>query len=313
MFVERLIASMAKNRIDTSNPDTIKRLMKEGRGFGDYENYISWLHVQDVPSLGRSHRMQGWRTGNRVVHLLSYLEVQHFYNLEWDRRVDDYHEQFPLDKEVTERLAKNMGIPHPRIHGRRRNANGEWTVVRATNVMTTDILVFYKVGDRTWREAHSVKPLAKLEGKGNERTKEKLRLEQAYWEGLNEEWEGLNVKWRLVTDAPVGPEHGFSPDALIVIDRVLVSNMEWIHDCFHLDGFASLTKADVVRVHDALWTQVREGREALTDLAIRCDESLKLPEGASLTIAKHLMARRVWPVDFTKPFHPCHPLALNLN
>jgi hypothetical protein len=294
---------MGKNRIDTANPRTIARLMKEGRGFGDGENYVSWLKVQDVPSLGRSHRIQGWRTRNRVVHLMSYLELQHFYTLEWDSFVFDYHEQFPLVLDSTKEIANRIGIRHPASNSKRRSKTSQITIVRAPNVMTTDFLVFYKVGDKTYREAHSVKPAVMLEGKRGDRVKEKLNLERVYWEELG-------VKWRLVTDELVNPDHGFATDSLMVINKVLAVNVEAIHGYHDLHHFASLSSQDVERVNNFLVPQVEEGQSALAELADCCDKRLRLPSGASLTIAKYLIARKIWPADFSMPFHPCRPLSL---
>jgi hypothetical protein len=294
---------MGRNRIDTSNPRTIERLKREGRGLGEGQAYVSWLKVQDVPSRGRSHRMQGGKTGNRVVHLMSYLELQHFYTLEWDRRVFDYHEQYPLALEATKEIAQRMGIKHPARNSRRVASGGEISIVRAPNVMTTDFLVLYKDGGKTYREAHCVKPSATLEGKRGERVREKLRLESTYWEEHG-------TKWRLVTDEPVNRDHGFAADSLVVIDRVLAANVEAIHGYYYLDHFSNLTMQDVERVNDCLLSEVQEGRSSLANVASLCDERFRLPPGGSLTIAKYLIARRIWPADFSRPFHPCQPLAL---
>jgi len=294
---------MGKNRIDTSNPKTIERLMKEGRGFGDGDNYISWLKVQDVPSLGRSHRVRGWRTGNRVVHLMSYLELQHFYTLEWDRRVFDYREQFPLALDSTKEIANRLGIRHPAVNSKRGSKHSKIVTVKAPNIMTTDILVTYKDQGKTCSEAHSVKPASKLEGKGGERVREKLNLERVYWEKLG-------TQWRLITDQPINPAHGFAPESLVVIEKVLAANVEAVHGYYDLHNFVSLSSDDVERVNNLLFPQIHEGQLGLAELANRCDECLRLPPGASLTIAKYLIAHRIWPVDFSKPFHPCRPLAL---
>jgi hypothetical protein len=294
---------MGKNRIDTANPRTIARLIKEGRGFGEGENYVCWLKVQDVPSLGRSHRIQGWRTGNRVVHLMSYLELQQFYTLEWDPLVIDYHEQFPLDLDSTKTIANRIGVRHPASNSKRSSKVARTVIVRAPNVMTTDLLVFYKDDGKTYREAHSVKPAVKLDGKHGERVKEKLHLERIYWEEQG-------TKWRLVTDEPVSPDQGFAPESLIIINKVLAANVEAVHGYYHLDQFGSLSNQDVERVNDFLLPRVQEGQLGLADLANYCDERLQLPSGASLTIAKYLIARKIWPADFSKPFHPCRPLAL---
>ncbi|HEV7736265.1 MAG TPA: hypothetical protein VGO47_02690, partial [Chlamydiales bacterium] len=72
---------------------SIKRRIKEGRGIGRLANYKPWLHIQDVPSLGLSSRIKGWKT-QRVHHFLSGLELLYFYILEWSRNVVDIREQY---------------------------------------------------------------------------------------------------------------------------------------------------------------------------------------------------------------------------
>ena len=48
----------------------VQRFLAEGRGTGDGPHYRPWLQVQDVSSMGRSHRPFGIKT-QRVHHLLS--------------------------------------------------------------------------------------------------------------------------------------------------------------------------------------------------------------------------------------------------
>jgi hypothetical protein len=118
-----------KSRSELWNPNTIRRFRNEGRGRSqDHgENYRPWLTVQDVPSLGISSRLVGWKTGRRDVHLLSKLELYHFYICLWDDSIVDFREQFPLDLEDTRALAKEMDIPHPATDVRLtlRNEDGQ--------------------------------------------------------------------------------------------------------------------------------------------------------------------------------------------
>jgi hypothetical protein len=72
---------MAKRSRDTSKM-TIEKRLKKGRGQGREADYDPWLHVQDVPSQGLTSRIKGWKTG-RTHHLLSELEANYFYMLEW--------------------------------------------------------------------------------------------------------------------------------------------------------------------------------------------------------------------------------------
>ena len=66
----------------------IQRWIEEGRGQNEGAAYKPWLTVRDVPSLGFSSRIQGWKT-NRPHHLLSNHETDYFYIAEWSKTVVD--------------------------------------------------------------------------------------------------------------------------------------------------------------------------------------------------------------------------------
>ena len=81
-------------------PAILKRLQKEKRGQGFGKDYKPFLTVRDVPSKGRVHRRPAL-THNRVVHLLSDLELAAFLLFDWMPTVVDIREQFPLNPETT--------------------------------------------------------------------------------------------------------------------------------------------------------------------------------------------------------------------
>lgn len=84
-----------------------------GRMEDHRKDYKPWLTVQDVASEGICSRIQGWKTGQRDVHLLSKPELYHFYICLWDDRVVDFREQFPLDQDRTLAFAAEMKVAHP--------------------------------------------------------------------------------------------------------------------------------------------------------------------------------------------------------
>lgn len=85
-----------------------KRWIKEGRGSGSHRDYKPWITVRDVPSQGRSHRIFSLKT-QRIHHLLSDLEAAVFVLLDWNQDVLDIREQFPLERETTLDIAKDIG------------------------------------------------------------------------------------------------------------------------------------------------------------------------------------------------------------
>ncbi|WP_346344138.1 TnsA endonuclease N-terminal domain-containing protein [Magnetospirillum sulfuroxidans] len=144
----------------------IARYLKEGRGTGLGADYKPWLKIYDVPSLGRSHRLRGIKTG-RVHHFLSDIEVSLFYLLDWHDAVLDIREQFPLDREETQAIAERAGIKYPVD-----------SQTRVPLVQTTDFLVDYVVAGEHRRIAYAVKPVEALSEK---RKAELLELERLYW------------------------------------------------------------------------------------------------------------------------------------
>ena len=63
------------------NWNTYYRRIKEGRGQGTLADYLPWLTIHDLASLGVVSRVLGFTTG-RIHHLLSGYETAFFYILD---------------------------------------------------------------------------------------------------------------------------------------------------------------------------------------------------------------------------------------
>jgi hypothetical protein len=125
---------MARRRY-TFDEKKVQRYIAEGRGTGTGADYQPWLQYQDLSSIGRSHRVRGHKT-QRVHHLFSDGEWKCFLTLQVDPKVSDIREQFPLDRMVTSRCARELGLRHP------------ITTDGTPYVMTIDFLVTRRVGDK---------------------------------------------------------------------------------------------------------------------------------------------------------------------
>lgn len=106
----------------------VQRFIAEGRGQGLGADYLPWLQIQDVPSSGRSHRPFGIKS-RRVHHLLSDGEWKCFLKFEADPAVGEVQEQLPMDRIKTFRIARTLGVRHPR------------TLDGTPYVMTLDFLI----------------------------------------------------------------------------------------------------------------------------------------------------------------------------
>lgn len=208
--------------------------------------------------------------------MLSQLELNCFYCLDWCEKVIDIREQYPLYLMETLAIAKELGVKHPRIISTGENV-----------VMTTDFLVSIADLSGTREIAINVKYSKDL---NNSRTIEKLEIERQYWQRRG-------IEWRIVT------EHQ--------IERNLVSNVKWLHsfalDIQILPNIHSLVvRKAVVFMHEIICTK----SIPLRDITNLCDTTFSFQMGTSLFIVRWLLASRVWRVDMNNLIQPEKPLSL---
>ncbi|BAY22643.1 Tn7-like transposition protein A [Calothrix sp. NIES-2100] len=264
---------MAKRRRAT-NQAVIDKRISQGRGEGRGHDYTPWLLIQDVASQGLATRTKGWKT-KRVHHLLSKMELNYFYALEWSPIVYDIREQYPLlPLEETVAIAEQCGIPHPKD-----------PKTQEFIVMTTDFVITIPQNIGICEQARTVKPAKELD---NKRTIEKFEIERRYWESRN-------TSWGIVT------EHE--------IPSVLTNNIAHLHNRFYADDL-SLSEREIAQVKKLLTQWVMQRDERLTELTAECDDRLGLEAGDSLSVAWHLLATRQWLVDMNQPINPRQKLLL---
>lgn len=235
----------------------IKRYIKEGRGKGRGKEYMPWLTVQDVPSKGRVTRAPGWKT-NRIHHLLSDNETRPFYLFEWFDNVVDIREQFPLlERDVTQEIARDMGVKHPVDSS-----------TQTPLVLTTDFLISALFGGKVIDVALAVKPSEKL----NElRVIEKLEIERRYWAAKG-------IHWLIVTEKDV--------------PLVLAKNIEVVHSAFWLETTPELDIPHLLSLATKLKTRLRSSSSSIVQITDALDTDMNLSSGTSLYVLKHLIARK---------------------
>lgn len=257
---------MAKRNRQTTEAK-IEKMIKEGRGQGTGKEYLPWLTIQDVPSEGRATRGVGWTTGRRH-QLLSDIERDYCYLLDYFDDVSDIREQFPLlPLEETQMIAEKIGLNHPSD-----------PVTGVSIVMTTDFVMTYKDKDF----ARTVKPFTELE---DERTIAKFEIERIYWETRH-------VNWGIITDHDL-------PDAL-------VRNIEWVHKEYHNEDVPDLGPFAISHLQQMLSTRLQEG-EVISKACLACDERLGLEVGTSLALFRHFVARKIWSVNMNERIIPTLP------
>lgn len=75
------------------------------------KDYRPAITIQDISSLGRSHRIYNIKIG-RQHDFLSDRERDYFYILYFLDSIVDIREQFPLHLGTTLLIAKEVGVPH---------------------------------------------------------------------------------------------------------------------------------------------------------------------------------------------------------
>ncbi len=148
------------------------KFVKAGRGQGRKSEYQPWLKISDVKSMAIRTRIYSIRFG-RHVHVMSNGERLAFLQLEWDQRVTEIREQYPLDPKRTTVIAEKLKFLHPGY-------------TKGGTVMTTDFLVTRYIDDIQY-SAYQVKQCRK-DVYGNLRTVAKLKIEECYWNELGIPW-----------------------------------------------------------------------------------------------------------------------------
>ena len=159
----------------------LQRFNAEGRGTGEGATYIPFLIEGDVPS-SRGH-MERFKCAksNRIAICFSTIELHARMYYDSRARVISIEEQFPLDRESTRRIARSLGVVHP------RDPNSRLDIV-----MTTDMVVRVREADgRIWKLPRSCKAHSSLTDWNDA---EHAEIERVYWTELGH-------KWRLVTDS----------------------------------------------------------------------------------------------------------------
>lgn len=246
------------------------------RGDGHGQAYAPWLTVQRVPTRGQANRIHG-RASGREHHLLSDLEAQCLYALDWLDDVTDVREQYPLlPLEATLTIAAELGVSppaHPRLG--------------YPIVMTTDFLVTREGPFGAIHEAIAVKPSSAL---ADERTLAKLEIERRYWAARSS-------RWNLVTERE--------------LPHALIHNLRWFAPVRALGDF-HMTAHEVSLLINDLYVRLDRATEPLTRVCRQADEHLGLRLGTSLTLARHALATKRWRTDLAiriDPDKPLHPLS----
>lgn len=266
----------------------IKTYVREGRGKGMGAAYRPWLTVRTKGLKSNTWRPYG-KTG-RAHHLLSGVEMGVFCLLDMSPLVADIREQFPLlPLEDTQRLASDLGCPHPRACPFK-----DERLSKVDIVMTTDFLVdLADLPDLPANAAISVKKATDLEQTTPRKLANllnKAEIERRYWAERG-------VPFLLVTDEDV-PE-------------VVQSNVDLLHRYLSLKGVR--LPASIGELADHLLDLFRAAPAlAVSTHGEAFDRSMGLVRGTGTSLVWHCLATGAWAADLTRPLDaglPIHELS----
>jgi hypothetical protein len=259
---------MAK-RSNNWDSNKLDRWIKEGRGQGEGENYKPWLTIQDFPSMGRVTRVFGWTT-NRIHHFFSDTQLKYFYLLDWEERVIDIREHYPLiDLEVV--LKNTSDLKLDKFIDKK---------TKEPYILTTTFLItlLNPDGQKSFA-ARSIKYASELSKKT---TIEKLEIERRYWTA-----KGIN--WGIVTNKD--------------INDVRAKNIEWIHSAMTSDGCNRLSIDEFNDLLDGLLYRLIDNQQNIREIISRFEKDYSLDAGAGLLLFKHLIAGKRIALDMDKPIN----------
>lgn len=256
---------MVKHLAKRTRKLNIDKLIKEGRGAGIGKEYKPWITIQDVPSLGRSTRLKGIKTG-RQHEFLSDMEKNYFYVLEYSDCVKDIREQFPLlPLEETLAIADELGFEHPQ-----NPQTGEHIV------MTTDFLITEEMDGKVFNLARTIKAKDNLL---NRRILEKFEIERVYWQRRD-------VNWGIVTDEE--------------IDKAIAQNISFFlnyYDISTIDTFVCMVESELQDLILEYTRRILGSEQTIREISSIFEKDLSLPKGTGIAIFKHLLARKIVYVD----------------
>jgi hypothetical protein len=249
----------------------LKRLLEDGYGQGEGNNYKPFIDVIRVPSKGRVSRIKGWK--GRVHHFLSDSETRYFYLLEYGYfekgGILDIREHYPLIEgmdEVMQTLDKQL------IKRLFNQKNGE-PFVLTTSFLVTSVNDNGEVSEF----ARSIKDYRQLE---NDQVVERFEI-------MNRYWKHRGIDYGIITNRE--------------IPLVPVKNIEFIHSSYHL-GEYGLKEEDQMIYRDYLLKLIADSQDStVKEVVNQFDDQLNTENGTGLLIYKHLLARKIVKIDMNKP------------
>lgn len=257
---------MAKRDYHSWDKSKLDKFIKEGRGQGELKEYKPWLTIQDFPSRGRVTRLLGWTT-KRMHSFFSDLETKCFYLFDWNQRIVDIKEQYPLllmEDVIKDKKGINFNMFKDKETG-------------CQYVLTTTFLLTVK--DKNGANklvARSVKSASEL---GRRTTMEKLEIERRYWMEKG-------IEWKVITQKDINMEK--------------VKNIQWLHSSLHSYQDFDLSQKEMVALCSEFLESAGSSSKAVRVFSKDFDIVNSLRLGTGLFLLKYMIATRIIEINIDK-------------
>ncbi|WP_341299708.1 TnsA endonuclease C-terminal domain-containing protein [Lysinibacillus sp. FSL H8-0500] len=245
---------------------TLKRFIQEGRGAGDGKEYKPWLQVQDVKSRGRSTRIFSQKT-QRVMHLLSDLQLHYYYLLEFDEAVIDIREHYPLLD-----LHEQNLLFDAKLQKKLFNAKTNMPHIFTTTFYVTKV----NAKGEPYYEARVIKSSSELDKPA---TIERLQIMYSYFNKKE-------IDFGIVTEKDINKQKAL--------------NIGWFMTTFDLTDFPEIEAIQHYLRAD-LFKLFKVQGMTFTRAFTRLEKTYQLIDGSGLTLFKHLLATKQLVMNLNNP------------
>lgn len=227
------------------------------------KEYVPGIKIQDFATRGRVSRIKG-KTTNRVHHLLSDLETNVFYLLDFEEKITDIKEHYPL-LDLHEVVDNLSDIKLQKFKNKKTGEEYTFT--------TTFVITLKGDGEEKYL-ALSVRNETELY---RDLLLEKLEVERRYWSKKE-------IRWSVITNKD--------------IPMVKVNNIKWLYL-----GDIDIEYEEESYIKKVMSNKITYNKCSIKEILDNVDGELSLPIGTALVILKRMIISNEISVDLYSPIN----------
>jgi len=229
------------------------RYLAEKRGQGLGSAYKPWHQVVGTHSKGRVARVKGVKIP-RIYHFFNDLQRNFFYCFEWNLKIVDIREHYPLQRNQTLEISKSLNLRHP-IDTQTKvyiDLTVEFFLTVKTEVGINKFMAFTVVNNK------------------KRLSQQKLQIIQKYFEQRN-------VEWRILTRED--------------LDDTTARNFAWCRVAFPETYLESLLYEYLLGLNALNTSGLNELN--IVEAAIGVADAMKISIEVSMSVLKYLLAHKI--------------------